>query len=158
MTLERRFCELRFDGDARVVEGVAMRYGDVAVLPWGRERFEARALAGDDVLLNLQHDRARPIARTSGGGLTLVNTDKALTLRAELPETRDADDCLALLRGGVLRGLSVEFRADAERIEGDVRVVERATLHAVAVVDKPAYGDSVAAARDKRTARTRPWL
>ena len=60
--LQRRFVEFRYDGD-RTISGVAMRYGDVAKLPWGdKERFEPGAfgnVGSKDVILNFQHDRKR---------------------------------------------------------------------------------------------------
>ena len=145
---ERRFSELRQEG--RTLSGTLLRYGDVAALPWGRERFESGAF-GDvsraDVLLNSHHERSRPLARTGGGGLELLDTREALNISATLPPTRDADDTIALIRGGVLRGLSLEFKAVAERMEGDTRIVERAELRGLAVVDRPAYSDSLVQAR-----------
>lgn len=162
MSIERRFTELRAEGD-RVIGGTCLRYGDTATLPWGRERFEPRAfgdVSGIDAILNLQHDRTRPLARTGGGGLTLADDAGALVMRCALPATRDADDALELVRTGVLRGLSVEFHADAERMDGQgagrVRVIERARLTAIGLVDKPAFPDStVAAMRAKYEAETR---
>ena len=44
--LERRYVELRADADGRVLRGVAVTYGDVASLPFGRERIEAGAFTG----------------------------------------------------------------------------------------------------------------
>ena len=48
-----------------------------------------------------------------GGGLELVDTETELTIRAELPETSESNDVLELVRSGVLRGLSIEFSAQA---------------------------------------------
>ena len=161
---ERRFCELRTEG-ARILAGVAIRFGDVALLPWGRERFERGAfdLDGADVILNSQHARDVPLARTGGGGLTLADAGDALEIRAELPDTRAADDVLILVRGKILRGLSIEFRAEDETMLGGVRVIRRAELRGIGVVDRPAYADSVITAmRSKyaaeRGARRRFWL
>lgn len=146
---ERRTVELRADPEGRRLSGVAVRYGDVA--PGFEERFEPGAF-GDvdraDVVLNVQHDRGRPLARTGGGGLSLEDAGDALRMAATLPVTREADDTLALVRAGVLRGLSVEFRPLQERSEGGVRIVERAALSGLAVVDRPAYPASTVAARN----------
>ena len=78
-----------------------------------RERFQAGAFPGvehSDVLLNASHDRSRPLARSGGGGLVITDTAKSLSIRADLAPTRESDDVLTLIRAGVLRGLSLEFR------------------------------------------------
>ena len=161
--MERRCFELRADPEGRKLTGTAILYGDVATLPWGKERVEAGAFAPvGDVILNAQHQRGTPLARTAGGTLVLEDTAEALTIRADLPATRAADDVLALVRAGVLRGLSIEFLTMAERLEGNVRVIERASLFAVAVVDTAAYPASEIEARMKGVAvpvpRRRVWL
>ena len=153
------------------VDGIAIRYHDEAQLPGFRERFQAGAF-GDvttfDVIANVQHDRGRPLARTGGGGLALVDGPDALRATLDLPDTRDGHDAATLLRRGVLRGYSLEFRVDAERFEGGVRIVERAALRGLALVDRPAYGESVAAIAERAAAaegvprntlrRRRIWL
>ena len=155
--IERRYCELRAAPDGRTLEGVAVRYGDTARLPWGRERIEAGAfgdVARADVILNASHERAAPLARTGGGGLVLADGPDALTIRATLPATRMGDDVLALVHAKVMRGLSIEFRPIAERIEAGVRVIERAVLSGIGVVDSPAYPASEVEARRAAMAPT----
>ena len=148
MKPERRYIELRHDG--RRLTGTAVRYGDTARMPWGRERFEAGAFAPlGDVILNASHDRARPLARTAGGGLVLDDGPEALTIDATLPETREADDILVLVRNGVMRGLSIEFYPVTESLVDEVRVISRAQLTGIGVVDTPAYSDSEVQARMK---------
>ena len=145
--LERRYAPLR-SGSGRILAGTAVRYGEVARLPWGLERFEPGAFQPlGDIRLDVMHTRARIIARTDGGGLALEDGPDALRVRAEPERTREAEDALQLVRRGVLRGLSVEFRALAERMAGGVRIIERAVLAAVSVVDNPAYPSSVAEVR-----------
>ena len=151
MELERRYCELRADFAERRLEGTAMRYGDVGQIGQLRERFEAGAfgdLATADVVLNTQHQRTVPLARTGGGGLSLVDTNLELRISAVLPETRAADDVLALVKSSILRGLSIEFRATRERRELGIRVVTRAVLSGVSVVDSGAYPMATVAARE----------
>ena len=157
MKTEFRFCEVRREG--RVLAGKAITYGDVASVGSGRERFVPGAfgsLADADVLLNVQHDRARPLARTGGGGLTLTDSAAALEVRAELPASASADETLALVAAGVLRGFSIEFVAQRERMESGVRVLLAARLVNIGVVDRPAYSQSTVAARAEDEA-AREW-
>ncbi len=149
MKVEHRFCELRQAG--RKLTGKALVYGDEAVMPWGRERFEVGAFRPiGDVILNSMHDRKEPLARTGGGGLLLHDDATALRIEADMPATRAAEDVLELVRGKVLRGLSIEFNPVVERMEGDLRIVSRAKLNAVAVVDTGAYPESSVEARRRR--------
>ncbi|MDE0201594.1 MAG: HK97 family phage prohead protease [Rhodospirillaceae bacterium] len=161
--IERRYVELRAAAEGRRLEGVAVRYGDTARLPWGRERVAVGAFRPlGDVLLNASHDRAAPLARTGGAGLVLLDTADQLAFRADLPVTRAADDVLELVRAGVMRGASVEMRVSAERIERGVRVIERAVLSAIGIVDSPAYPASEVEARRAAwpvpAKRRRVWL
>ena len=146
---EFRFCEIRREG--RALSGQGIVYGDLARIGTRSERFLPGSLGADvgalDVLLNVQHDRGRVLARTCGGGLVLTDTAAALEVRAELPETREASDTLALVEAGVRRGFSIEFVAQRERMEGPTRVIQAARLVGIGVVDKPAYKASSVAAR-----------
>ena len=117
MTTELRFsAELRAAAEGRTLEGNVVVYGELSTgLPW-RERIEPGAFQPlGDVRLNLQHQRSVLLARTGGGGLVLEDGPNALRMRAELPSTTAADDTLALVRAGVLRGLSVEMHPQRER-------------------------------------------
>lgn len=145
---EKRYFELRNQGNE--LSGTAIRYGDVASIAGiGRERFVAGCfgdLSSADVILNEQHDRNKPIARTGGGGLELIDTNTSLEIRANLnPEI--AGKCLALVKSKVLRGLSVEFQTLKQRIEANTRIIERANLVGIGVVDKPAYANSIVQVR-----------
>ena len=143
---ETEFRAFVFRQDGRRLQGTAIRYGDVARTPLGPERFE-RGAFGDvqavDAILNIQHDRRKPLVRTDGGGLTLTDSATALTIRAELPNTQESNDALELVRMRVLRGLSIEFEALRERVENGIRVISRAALIGIGLVDRPAYRDSL---------------
>ena len=124
---ERRFASFEFrssDGAPGVLSGVAIRYGDRAeIAPGLFERFEPGAFGADvaksTVVVNRQHDQiAAPLGR-AGGLLRL--TDSADALRAELTLPTDARRRRRgrpLVRDGVLRGFSVEFRATRRSYRG----------------------------------------
>ena len=155
--IETRFSELRQDADGRL-SGTVLKYGDVASVGGISERFESAAFgdaAALDIVLNRQHDRRVALARTGGGGLTLTDSTTQLTMAVELPDTADARDTLALVKAGVLRGLSIEFRAVREAFEHGVRVISEAVLTGLAVVDKPAYSESTVVTRQLEIAESR---
>ena len=153
---ERRFAAIEVRADSRELRGVVMPYGNEARLPWGREVFEPGAFGAlGDIVLNVQHDRNRTIARSNGGGLVLEDSAEALTMRATLPATRDGDDALLNVRARILRGLSVEMEVSGERMEGDLRIVTRAALHGIGLVDRPAYSAAEVAARAAVTCERR---
>ena len=151
---EYRFAPFEFraaDDGPGVLSGIAMPYGTIAtVAPGLRERFEPGAFGPDvgasDVLANWQHDRARPLARTRGGGLVLSDGPEALRAEVALPDTEAGRDVAVLARRGVLSGFSIEFHAKRDRVDAGVRVVESAWLSGVSIVDSPAYPDAVIAA------------
>ena len=94
------------------------------------------------------HDRAKPLARTGEhGGLQLTDTDTELRVAATLPETSLADDATELIRRGVFRGLSIEFSSVEEKMVAGVRVIQKALLSGIAIVDRPACSNAEVQAR-----------
>ena len=138
MEPERRYSDFRVAG--RTLTGTALRYGDIA--PEFRERFVPGAFSDlPSVLpLNLQHDDSVIVVPEA----MLSDGPRALEVRADLPEGSAA---LALVRRGALTGFSIEFHAREERSEAGIRVIERATLTGLALVDRSAYPASVAEVR-----------
>ena len=99
------------------------------------ERFETRALEPAAlVALNLQHDPDLELATTANGSLTLAQADDGLTVEAEL-----RGGALDLVRRGRLTGVSPEFYVHAERRDAGMRIIERATLVGVGLVDVGSY-------------------
>ena len=94
-----------------------------------------------------QHERAQILARTDGGGLELVDDAASLQLSALLPPTTRADDALELVRSRVLRGLSPEFLVLEDEWRDDLRIIKKAKLLAVGLVDSSAYPGSIVEAR-----------
>ena len=145
MEAERRFVEFRADGDT--VSGPVMVYGSHAKFGGFTETFAPGSLrGGDDVIVNLQHDRARPVART-GAGLTLTDGPDALHASIQLPDTSYAREARELINAKILRGFSVEFRAVKEEWQGRLRTIREAKLLGFALVDRPAYPESAIAMR-----------
>jgi len=151
--VERRYCEVRLEpGEgSRVLSGTVLRYGDVAPSIGGvfSESVKRGGMKFGDVTLNVQHDRGRLVSRT-GAGMELSDTTTALTMRAELPPTRVAEDALEAVRAGLLRGLSVEMQVDRDewtQQQGSLplRIIHRARLVGLALVDTPAYPASTLA-------------
>ena len=171
--LEYRFAELRADGegDSPTVSGTAIRYGSVANIGGRfRETFRVGAfgdVATADVVLNLHHARAIPVARTAGGGLELRDSAQSLDAVVNMPLTQAARDAIALIRAGVIRGFSIEFTVPpgGDAFKGDIRTVTRARLSGIGLVARPAYGDSLAAVAERAAreaaagepATFRPW-
>ena len=156
---ETRFAELR--SDARQLTATIVSYGDVAVVAGQPEMFTVYAFGPDvanrDVILNSMHQRTVPLARV-GAGLELRDSSDALRMIATLPDTPTANEVLTLVRAGVLRGVSLEFRSKREHFdESGTRIIESADIVGVGVVDRPAYPASVVEARqleiveDRRT-------
>ena len=148
LLIEYRYAEFD-DSDGRTLLGTVVRYGDISTAtPVGAEQFLSGVFGdvqGLDTILNMQHDRTRPLARTGGGGLVLTDSDERLRIEATLPETRDGDDALELVEKGVLRGFSTEFISRQETDRNGVRSISQAALPGIALVDKPAYEGSIIA-------------
>ena len=147
MSVQRAlYCRAEFSpSNPSELSGRVLRYGDVATLPFGREVIDRGAfgdLSEADVILNRQHDRTKPLARTGGGGLEVIDSPTELILRAELPDTPTGNEALTLVRNGILRGFSIEFRAIREYVKNQILHVAEGSLVGIALVDRPAYPES----------------
>ena len=142
MAPERRYAEFRVSG--RTLTGRALVYGDVS--PDFRERFEPGAFGEVRAMaVNLQHDPTLIVVPEAA----LTDTPAALEVRAELAEDSAA---LQLVARRALTGFSIEFNALEERAENGIRVIERAELTGLALVDRGAYPHSTAEVRASLTA------
>lgn len=145
MIHEERYFELR-QTDEGILEGTVMRYGDRARMGSFTESFVPGSLKFSDVIVNLQHDRGKPVART-GAGLELRDDGKSLTARIKLPDTAPAREARELVQAGILRGMSVEFTALDEDWNEQHRTVKSALMAGFALVDRPAYTESALSLR-----------
>lgn len=138
----KRYVEFRADGDINSVAGTVVSYADEARLGAGfYERFTPGSIRHSDVILNIMHDPAKPVART-GHGLTIDDNANALTIRSVIPDTVYGREARELIKAGILRGFSMEFRAETETFEGNTRIIKKAELSGVGLVDRPAYKQS----------------
>lgn len=151
---EVRFCELRVSESERTIEGTIVRFDDEASIAGVfRERilpnaFEMRS----DMILNQQHDRTKPLAKLDNvaeASFSIRQTASAYEIRARIARTTVGDDALYNIRNGLLSGFSVEMKVHDEdwREEASLRLIKRATMAGVALVDRPAYPQSSVEAR-----------
>ena len=153
MTEIRCAVELRADdlSPGRLV-GTLLTYGERA--KDRPEVFEPGALRWPEggIVLRRQHQRGAPIARIvpeiRGGGVVLDSP---------LPDTAAGRDAAAEIRGGLLTGLSVEFRAVRQRYAAGVRHVVDALLMGAGLVDNPSYAGCHVEVRQGGRGR-RLWL
>ena len=137
--------EFRVSG-GRTLVGEAVKYGRLNPRPAPgiearSERFEAGSIEPMyPVQLTLQHDSERRLAGTEDGTLRLRDGADALWVEADL---REGSAELDLVRRRALTGLSVEFIARLERREAGVRVLQRAGMPAVSLVDIGSHESSV---------------
>ena len=119
------------------------------------ETFAPGSLSYSDLLVNRQHDRARPLARL-GSGLTLTDSVTELRATVVLPDTADGRDVRTLIDTNVLTGFSVEVQRDGRMsgLQPDQRIVRSAELVGLGIVDNPAHSSSlIAEVRAKHRSR-----
>ena len=126
-------CAIPYDQTAEVSDGDGYSY---------LERFEFGACArtirepGSKVKLLALHDHRRfPIGKAT----SFVERSDGLHGEFAIPETREGDDVLTLIRDGVLDSFSIGFRGIRERRDGAVRVRTEIALIEVSLVGLPAY-------------------
>lgn len=142
--------------ESRSIVGTAVRYGDEASLYNSKEVVNPGAFKWKDVILNRQHNRQIPLART-GSNLEIIDSPEKLEVRAALPNTTDANDTLELISKGILTGLSVGMRVVEDRWDNGVRTILHAVLDHISIVDTPAYGESKLSIREKGK-KIKIWL
>ena len=146
MKLERRAVAFRQAGPGQI-EGTLIPYGAASSIGGVfSETFRAGSLTWPaGVLANVQHDRGRPLARL-GHGLELSDGPTELRATLTLPDTTEGRDTRVLIESGVLRGFSAEFRATQDEWTTPTeRIIHRAELHGLAVVDDPGHESALIA-------------
>ena len=106
--------------------------------------FSAHLLSGANVRLGLMHDSSLSLGvETRRGNLKLHDSPAELHMVATLPTGDVYDDVLKLVQDGDAAELSVEMRVQDEVLNGDRRIVRKAALPGIAVVDRGAYQSRV---------------
>ena len=144
-------CELRYEADPNRdspgrLTGTLLRYLEPA--HDRPEVFERGALYwDDDLILNIQHDRAQPIMR-----FTPYLEGDDVKVDAMLPDRTIGRDVASAVKDGTLRGLSVEIdRASVQsQMVNGVRRISRARLVAAGVVDSGSYKNSTVSVRQRQ--------
>ena len=144
-------CELRYEADPNRespgrLTGTLLRYLEPA--HDRPEVFERGALYwNDDLILNIQHDRAQPIMR-----FTPYLEGDDVKVDAMLPDRTIGRDVASAVKDGTLRGLSVEIdRASVQsQMVNGVRRISRARLVAAGVVDSGSYKNSTVSVRQRQ--------
>ncbi len=160
--------EIRAGEDGNIRLTGRFPFNAVAVLAPGRsEIFAPGSLEPrSNVFLLSQHRFETPLASTGAGTLDLRSDGEGLHFEArispEVAETSHAKDALALIRSGLVAGLSPGFKIvnGGERVErrdgGLLRTVTRAELHELSVVTRPAFAEASVEARGRPWAPTAP--
>ncbi|MCY3813971.1 MAG: HK97 family phage prohead protease [Gammaproteobacteria bacterium] len=152
MNIEIR-CAIEYRADqARLspghLSGVLLTYGERA-----RDRREVFAPGSlswpdDGVVLNLAHDRKRPVMRC-----TPLLEGRDVRIAFDLPDTTAGRDAAVMVRNGTLRGFSAEFVAIDEGRRDGLREIRAARLVGAGLVDDAAYGNSA----EVRRSQLPPW-
>ena len=132
--------------------GTLLTYGEMA--SDRNEVFEQGSLTwpDDGIIINRAHAQNWPVLRA----VPSVRGN-AVVLDVPLPDTVAGRDSASEIRGGLLRGLSVEFLAKKQRFEGGVRRISAAVLTGAGLVSAPAYKGSSLEVRGKGR-RRHIWL
>ena len=132
----------------RQLRGLALPFeSETEIAPGSFEKFSRGSVkTTGEALLSINHDSGRVLAREPDS-LRFEERNDGLYLTAELPETSEGNDVLALIRARTYRSLSIEFSALAERQVGPLRIIDSALLSGVSVVSRPAYGATTLEAR-----------
>lgn len=150
------------EGEGRTVSGLAIPFSSPSELiqEYGKTFYESIApgafdesIKTRDVYAFLLHDSKQPLASTRSKTLTLDNSNDGLRFSFSLPDTSYANDALALIRSGVLRGMSFGFAPGKTRqttLNGKPHLIrEKATLKEISIVYAPAYEKTSVNLRDK---------
>lgn len=148
--MERLYIEFSAEAaqDDEVLRGVVLDYSDTgAQRDWGGRKQYFRVEAGgielaESVIVNLDHDRERPVAGTRSPYLEMSDGAERMTMELRYPDTPLGRLARDGVRTGIFTGLSAELDDPSTRVEDGVTFVKKALLSGVALVGRPAFGKS----------------
>ena len=97
----------------------------------------------EGVIVNQQHNRQMLITRV----VPFLDGDE-LRIDTALPNTTAGRDAATNVREGILTGLSVEFQSEREGRRNGLRVISRARLGGMGLVDSSSYKGSTVEVRE----------
>ena len=133
------------------VKGSLIRWGEVAS---DRPIMFTNGLTwdADGLVLNIQHDRGRHLARFSP-----TPTADGLALDVILPDTAASRDAVTLIKAKVLRGISAEIIPESEDMLNGIRRVTKGKIVGAALVDGPSFRSSTVSVHARQDKRRRIW-
>lgn len=158
--------QLNFEGqvlaasvETRTIRGMVVPFGVSGNTSAGPVRFEFGAFGDIDpseIVLNMEHDRTRPLGRGIGGSVEV--SPAGISMAFKIAPTGAGNDALVEAAEGLRPAFSVEAKVHEYTIEKGVMVVGSANLEAVAHVTSPAFSDAtisdVAASESEQTPET----
>ncbi len=143
--------EIRESGDGMTFEGYAAVFNaDSSPLPFIERiapgAFSKSLKSRNDIKLLWNHDTSLVLGSTRAGTLRLVEDSFGLKAIASLPDTQAGRDASVLLKRGDVSAMSFGFTVpiggDSWDKSGNVRTLNRVSLHEVSLVAFPAYSST----------------
>lgn len=141
--------EIRESGNGMTFEGYAAVFNsDSSPLPFTERiapgAFKRSLQSRNDIKLLWNHDTSIVLGSTRAGTMKLVEDSHGLKVIASLPDTTAGRDAAVLLKRGDVSAMSFGFTVpqggDSWDKTGNVRTLNRVSLHEVSMVAFPAYG------------------
>lgn len=145
------------NSDSRTIEGYASVFSEDYTCicdRWG-DKFYERIVKGafvksianeNDKFFLIDHDYTRVVAR-SGVNMELREDEKGLYVKADLPNTTEANDLLEMVRSRLIQGMSFGFSIVKDKVRWDdeytmYRDIEEVELYEVTATTQPCYADT----------------
>ena len=142
--------QLNFEGqvlaasvETRTIRGLVVPFNVSGNTSAGPVRFEFGAFGDIDpsqIVLNMEHDRTRPLGRGIGDSLEV--SPAGISMAFKIAPTGAGNDALVEASEGLRPAFSIEANVNEYTIEKGVMVVSSAKLEAVAHVTNPAFKDA----------------